>query len=92
MTGELPRTTSGTPSYTYAKALVSEKLNATLYALMAEYGLTDLEAADILSGITREFIGHAVRDQQKRRKNRDGVIGTPRSDYVTDPGRHNGGL
>jgi len=80
VTGELPRTASGTPSYSYAKALVSEKLSATLYALMAEYGLTDLEAADILSDITREFIGYAVRDQQKRRKARAGATGTPQED------------
>ena len=92
MAGELPRTTSGIPSYSLAKSVIKGKADEILWALQEEYGLTDLEMAEVLAEIMKGFIRPAVQDQQKRRHNRDGVIGTPRSDYATDPERHNGEL
>lgn len=80
MTGELPRTTGGTPSYSLAKAHINSKADELLEALQREYGLTDLEMVDVLTEIMKGFLRPAVRDQQKRSKTRAGVIGTPQED------------
>ena len=77
MSGELPRTTSGTPSYSLARARIDSRVGELLDALQREYGLTDLEMADVLAETARGFIRSAVRGQQKRSKARAGAIGTP---------------
>ena len=80
MTGALPRTTSGTPSYSLASAIVRTRLDELLGETMAEYGLTQLEVADILVDAGRNWLRYALRDQQKRSKARAGAIGTPREE------------
>jgi hypothetical protein len=75
VSGELPRTTSGIPSCSPAKAHIKTKADELLWALQEEYGLTD-----VLAEIAQGFIRPAVRDQQKRSKVRAGAFGTPQQD------------
>jgi hypothetical protein len=80
MTGDLPRTTSGTPSYSLAKAHIKAKADELLWALQDEYGLTDLEMTDVLSDIGHSFLRSAVCGQEDRNENRKGALGTPQQD------------
>jgi len=74
VSGELPRTTSGVPSYSLAKSLIKGKADELLWALQEEYGLTDLEMADVVSDIGHMFLRGAVSDQQERSEGRQGAI------------------
>ena len=74
MTGALPRTTDGTPSYRYAAALVRTKLDEMMGEMQAEYGLTVLEVADILNDSARDRLKWAVADQHKRSRHRREAI------------------
>ena len=86
--GELPRTVHGQPSYSLAKTRITSELLGPLGAMQQQYGLTDLEMADVLSEITRSFIRDATLSQQRRSKARKGAAGTPRwEEYVRDEGQ-----
>jgi hypothetical protein len=74
VTGELPRTISGTPSFQLAAAHVRTRLDEMLGHAQAEYGLTDLEMAFIIGDAGRDWLRYALRDQQKRSKARQGAI------------------
>ena len=78
VSGELPCTVHGQPSYSLAKTLVTKELLDPLAATQERYGLTDLEMADVLSEIARGFLRDAVRGQQKRSGARKGAAGMPR--------------
>ena len=80
MTGELPRTTSGTPSYSLASARIRTQLDELAGKVQAEYGLTTLEVAAILGDAARDWLRCAVQHEQKRNKNRIGALGTPLED------------
>ena len=80
VTGELPRTTSGVPSYSLAKSVIKGKADELLWALQDEYGLTDLEMVDVLSDIGHSVLRGAVSDQQEHSEARAGAIGTPGED------------
>ena len=82
----LPRTVHGQPSYSLAKTLVTKELLAPLAAAQEQYGLTDLEMADVLSEIMRGFLRDAVHGQQKRSAARKGAAGTPRWEEYERPG------
>ncbi len=74
MAGELPRTTSGTPSYQLAAALIRTHLDEMLGKLQEEYGLTDIEVAAILADAGRDWLRYALHDQQKRSPRRREAI------------------
>lgn len=74
MSGELPRTTSGTPSYRLAVSLVRTHLDEILGKLQDEYGLTSLEMADITADAARYWVRVAVRSEQSRSEHRQGAI------------------
>jgi hypothetical protein len=73
----LPRTTSGTPSYSLAKARIREKVDDLLFTFAEEYGLTDVEIADVLADILHGYLRGAVSDEQEQNEAREGAIGTP---------------
>jgi hypothetical protein len=78
MTGDLPVTTTGHPSYSLAEAHIRQKLDALLDEAQVEYGLTALEVADILSECSRYYLQTARRLEQRRNPKRKGAFGTPR--------------
>jgi hypothetical protein len=76
--GALPRTTSGTPSYSLAKARIKERVDDLLFTFAEEYGLTDVEIADVLADILHGYLRGAVSDEQGGNAAREGAIGTPK--------------
>jgi hypothetical protein len=74
MTGALPLTTSGTPSYQLATALVRTKLDEVIATAVQEYGLTPLEVSAILGDAGRDWLRYALRDEQKRSPHRREAI------------------
>lgn len=80
MTGSLPLTIMGRPSYSLAKARIKSGVDDLLWKFQDEYGLTDLEMCDVLADITHSFLRGAVCHQQERSRSRSGAAGTPRED------------
>ncbi len=73
----LPVTASGTPSYSLAKTRIKGRVDDLLFTFQEEYGLTDLEVADVLADIMHGFLRGAVSDQQEESEAPRGAIGTP---------------
>jgi hypothetical protein len=78
VSGELPRTTSGTPSYTKAKYEAAARLHDACRQIGADFGLTNLEIADALHEVLGSYLKWSRLQQQKDNKDRKGAIGTPR--------------
>lgn len=77
MSGELPATASGHPSYSLAESHVRSKLDELLGQFQVEYGLSMLEIADILADCSRGYLATARRLEQRRNPKRKGALGTP---------------
>jgi hypothetical protein len=80
MTGDLPRTADGTPSYSKAKYEAAARLHDTCRQIGTDFGLTNLEIADALHDVLGSYLKWSVRQQQKGSGDRKGVIGTPREE------------
>ena len=80
MTGGLPRTADGIPSYSKAKYEAAARLHDACRQIGTGFGLTNLEIADALHEVLGSYLKWSRLQQQQGDKDRKGVIGTPREE------------